>query len=180
MPRCPRCGEIVEETDKYCSYCGLWLEAYRFEKFRDLRGKTTERKIYLLVATIIAIVILATAAGYAIWWFRVHQSQTPLEESVATSEIVTYPDIRVVEVNAKSYIAGLDVRAKVTAVLYNYGTADGYAIVKLYTKWDTTRDESIQSVFVPVGQYVTVQADLDIPALSTWTYNAQIVSQRRA
>jgi len=65
----------------------------------------------------------------------------------------------------QSYLAGLDVRARITATLYNYGTANGYASVKFYTICDSRFiDQSIQTVFVPKGQYVTVEADLDISA----------------
>ncbi|MCL7384376.1 MAG: zinc-ribbon domain-containing protein [Thaumarchaeota archaeon] len=71
MPRCPRCGEIIEEADKYCPYCGVRLEAYRFEKAKELKEKSMERKIYLFVIVIFAIVILATIVGYTI---RMHQT----------------------------------------------------------------------------------------------------------
>ena len=160
MLKCPRCGSIVEEGDKYCSQCGIQLEVYRYrlEKVREFKEESTKRRMYLLIVIIFAIVILATIVGYGIVAYK---PQTSIG-------IVAYPDIQAADVNAKSYIAGLDVRAKVTAVLYNYGSANGYAVVKLYTKWDTTRDESIQSVFVSVGQHITVQADLDVPAFSTW------------
>jgi len=126
---------------------------------------------YTLAAILLVVIIAAVAFSY---YHSVSQA------SGGGVVILPQPDIRVTKVYAESYLAGLDVRARVEAVLYNYGDADGYAVVKLYTTWDTTRDEATTSAFVPVGTSVTVEADLDVPAFRSWSYGAEVVSQRMA
>lgn len=129
---------------------------------------------YILAAMFVIIIVAALASSY---YYAASRASGGAAGGIID---LSQPDIRVTDVYAKSYIAGLDVRVRVKAILYNYGDADGYAVVKLYTTWDTTRDESTQSVFVPVGSSVTVEADLDVPALGTWHYGAQVLSQKKA
>jgi len=169
MPHCPRCGAQVEEDDKYCPYCGFHLR-------REISKRKTQTWKYIKYACYtIAIIILIAVIGLSVASYLTASTRTPRSAIGAA-----YPDIRVIDVHAKSYLAGLDVRARVKAVLHNYGNADGYAVVKLYTIWDTTRDESIQTVFVPAGSSISVEADLDVPAFSGWRYYAEVLSQRKA
>ena len=125
------------------------------------------------IAIIIIVVILFAALPYFTTTYGTGKSSPIVID-------VTKPDIHVTKIYADTYLAGFDVRARVKAVLHNYGDADGYAVVKLYTIWDTTRDETTRSAFVPAGSSVTVEADLDVPAFSSWRYGAQLISQRKA
>jgi len=129
--------------------------------------------VIVIVIGLMIIVYLANALMFSTTQRQSGSSVRPVIEQ-------TYPDIRVVRVTEETYFAGFDVRARIKAILYNYGTADGYAVVKLYTIWDTTRDEAIKSVFVPVKASVTVEADLDVPAFGSWRYGATVISQKKA
>jgi len=161
MPRCPRCNSIIDEEDRYCPYCGYLVKIAAYKRYTMNKAHDWLKWLGIVILVIVAIVLVGGVINY-------------LQQSS------TYPDIHVVSVNGRSYIAGLDIRARVTATLQNYGSADGYAIVKFYTTCDSTRDESIQSVFVPKGQYVTVEADLDISIFYTCHYGAIVTSQHKA
>jgi len=141
---------------------GRLPSASRSIMYAPNRIRNRLRLLTMIVSVALIIVIIGMVVNY------IYESSTS-------------PAIQVVSTNARSYLAGLDIRARITATLYNYGTANGYASVKFYTICDSeVTDQSIQTVFVPKGQYATVEADLDILAFSSCNYNVIILSQSKA
>jgi len=95
---------------------------------------------------------------------------------------VAQPDIRAENVKAVQYWNWLDLRARVTGTLFNYGDADGIVSVKVYTKWNNQiQDYEVKTVLVNAHTSKDVSADLDAPEeLSSFLYGIEIIEVRKA
>ena len=85
MPKCPKCGEVLVESEKHCTKCGAKVD------FRPKDSPNSDSKSNnsskLIIGIVIAIIIIAIVGAFASGVFTSNDS--PDDNSVETSEPIS-------------------------------------------------------------------------------------------